>query len=160
MATLMTMKGLPTSYQRDLQEDKEPLFDAHNQSLAMTKIAAGVIAATKFNEARLRQSVLEQGLVATEAADYLVAKGIPFRQAHEIVGRLVRDSEAANQSFVEWPLEKLLAYSPEFRADFGNAVTVDASLNRRNSIGGTAPAAVRKSLDEAKARLALAEHKS
>lgn len=160
MATLMTMKGLPTSYQRDLQEDKEPLFDAHNQSLAMTKIAAGVIAATKFNEARLRQSVLEQGLVATEAADYLVAKGIPFRQAHEIVGRLVRDSEAVNQSFVEWPLEKLLAYSPEFRADFGNAVTVDASLNRRNSIGGTAPAAVRKSLDEAKARLAFAEHKS
>lgn len=160
MAMLMTLKGLPTSYQRDLQEDKEPLFDAHDQSLAMTKIAAGAIAGTKFNEARLRQSVEEPGLVATEAADYLVAKGVPFRHAHEIVGRLVRDSESANQSFIEWPLERLLIYSPEFGADFSNAVTVEASLNRHNSIGGTAPAAVRKSLDDAKGRLASLEKKS
>lgn len=157
MAMLMTLKGLPTSYQRDLQEDKEPLFDAQDQALAMTKIAAGAIAATKFNEARLRHSVQEPGLVATEAADYLVARAVPFRQAHEIVGRLVRDSEGANQPFTEWPLEKLLAYSADFGADFSNAVTVEASLNRRNSMGGTAPAAVRRSLDEAKVRLASAE---
>jgi argininosuccinate lyase len=159
MALLMTMKGLPTSYQRDLQEDKEPLFDAHDQSLAMTKIAVGAIAATKFNGSSLRRCVQEQGLVATEAADYLVAKGIPFREAHEIVGKLVRDSEAANQRFTEWPVEKLRAYSSKFAADFSSATTVEASLSRRNSRGGTAPAAVRQALDEAKARLASLEQK-
>jgi argininosuccinate lyase len=160
VSLIVTMKGLPSSYQRDLQEDKEPLFDAHDQSLAMTKIAAGAIAATQFDESKLRQSVREPGLVATEAADYLVAKGIPFRQAHEIVGRLVHDSEGQTQPFAEWPLEKLKAYSPVFEGDFSNALRVETSLSRRNSAGGTAPAVVRKALDDAKARLASLEKKN
>jgi argininosuccinate lyase len=160
MALVVTMKGLPSSYQRDLQEDKEPLFDAHDQTLAMTTIAAGAIAATKFDESRLRSSVQAQGLIATEAADYLVAKGVPFRQAHEIIGRLVRDSEEQKQDFAEWPLQKLKAYSPLFEADFSSALTVEASLARRDSLGGTAPTAVRKALDAAKERLAPAEKKN
>lgn len=157
IALLITMKGLPSSYQRDLQEDKEPLFDAHDQTLAMTRIAAGAIAATEFNESKLRRDVQEQGLVATEAADYLVARGVPFRQAHEIIGKIVQDSEGHHQKFAEWPLQKLKTYSPVFDVDFPGALTVDASLKRRNSIGGTAPTAVRKALDEAKERLAAAE---
>lgn len=159
IALLITMKGLPSSYQRDLQEDKQPLFDAYDQTLAMTKIAAGAVAATKFDESRLRRSVQDEGLVATEAADYLVAKGIPFRQAHEIVGGLIRDSEGQNPGFAEWPLEKLKARSSAFEADFSKALTVDASLNRRSSLGGTAPTAVRKALSEAKQRLASVEKK-
>jgi argininosuccinate lyase len=159
MALLVTMKGLPTSYQRDLQEDKEPLFYAHDQALAMTRIAAGAVEATKFDENKLRSSVQEQGLVATEVADYLVAKGVPFRQAHEIVGRLVHESEVANQSFVDWPIEKLRSYSSKFEEDFSDVVKIEASLNRRNSTGGTAPAAVRCALDEAKERLASVEKK-
>ncbi|MFZ0639533.1 MAG: argininosuccinate lyase [Candidatus Acidiferrales bacterium] len=160
VALVVTMKGLPSSYQRDLQEDKEPLLDAHDQTLAMTRIAAGAMAATKFDEGRLRRRVQEPGLVATEAADYLVAKGVPFRQAHEIIGRLVRDSEGQSQGFAEWPPQKLKTYSPVFETDFSSALTVEASLNRRNSLGGTAPTAVRKALDEAKERLASAEKKN
>ncbi|HKV46454.1 MAG TPA: argininosuccinate lyase, partial [Candidatus Acidoferrales bacterium] len=160
MALFVTLKGLPSSYQRDLQEDKEPLFDAHDQTLAMTRIASGAIAATRFDEAKLRQSVREQGLVATEAADYLVAKGIPFREAHEIVGKLVRESEVEKQGFAQWPVEKLKAYSSAFEEDFPNALTVEASLKRRNATGGTAPTAVRKALEEASERLAAAETKS
>lgn len=157
MALFITMKGLPTSYQRDLQEDKEPLFDAHDQTLAMTEIAAGALAGTKWNEDNLRRAAQEKDLLATEAADYLVAKGVPFREAHEIVGKLVRDSEQQRQAFTEWPLEKLRAYSPVFEADFSSALTVEASLNRHNSQGGTAPSAVRKALDQARERLAAAE---
>ena len=160
MALLMTLKGLPTSYQRDLQEDKEPLFDAHDQTLAMTRIAAGALAGTKWNEDNLRRAAQEKGLLATEAADYLVAKGVPFREAHEIVGELVRDSEQQGKAFTEWPLEKLRAYSSVFEADLSSALTVEASLERRNSSGGTAPTAVRKALDQARERLASVEQKA
>ncbi|HKF52594.1 MAG TPA: argininosuccinate lyase, partial [Candidatus Acidoferrales bacterium] len=160
MALFVTVKGLPSSYQRDLQEDKEPLFDAHDQTFAMTKIAAAAIAGTKWNEEKLRQCAQEKGLVATEAADYLVAKGVPFREAHEIIGKLIHDSEQQGQTFAEWPLQKLRTYSAAFAADLSNALTVEASLNRRNSRGGTAPSAVRKALDDAKERLAFAEKKA
>ena len=160
VALLLTMKGLPSSYQRDLQEDKEPLFDAHDQALAMTRIASGAVAATKFNEVKLRASVQEQGLMATEAADYLVAKGVPFRQAHEIVGTLIRESEKEGRPLRDWPVEKLKAYSNAFDADFPAALGAEASLARRSSIGGTAPAAVRKRLESARERLASAEKTS
>jgi argininosuccinate lyase len=159
VALLVTMKGLPSSYQRDLQEDKEPLFDAHDQTLGMIQIAAGAIAATKFDDRKLRASVQEQGLMATEIADYLVAKDIPFRQAHEIVGALIRDSEKHGQRLSEWPLEKLKPYSGAFESDFASALNAEASLNRRNSTGGTAPTAVRKALEHAKEQLAFAEKK-
>lgn len=160
MALIITLKGLPSSYQRDLQEDKEPLFDAHDETLAMTQIAAGTIAATKFNENRLRESLRDEGIVATEAADYLVKKGVPFRQAHETVGKLVHDSEREGSRFSEWPLVKLKGYSSAIDSDFPAALTVEAALNRRNVTGGTAPAAVRNALNDARERLALAEKKN
>lgn len=160
IALIVTLKGLPSSYQRDLQEDKEPLFDAQEQTLAMAKIAAGAVAATKFDESKLRKSVQEEGLVATEAADYLVQKGVPFRQAHEIVGRLIHDSEREGSRYSEWPLQKLKGYASAIEPDFQAALTVDVSLSRRNAVGGTAPAAVRNALNDAKERLARAEKKS
>src|SRR5437879_3537439 len=86
LGLLMTLKGLPTSYQRDLQGDKEALFAAHDQIENMVWVAMGAITATKFNAERLRAAASNPALLATEAADYLVRKGVPFRQAHDIVG--------------------------------------------------------------------------
>src|SRR5690349_6423107 len=86
LGLLTTLKGLPTGYQRDLQEDKEALFAAHDQVADMLAIAGGAVAATKFNTARLKAAASHPALLATEAADYLVRKGVPFRQAHDIIG--------------------------------------------------------------------------
>jgi argininosuccinate lyase len=160
LALLVTLKGLPSSYQRDLQEDKEPLFDAHDQALAMTRIAAGAVATTQFKEASLRRAASDPALLATEAADYLVAKGIPFREAHEITGKLIRDAEASGENYAAWPVDKLKKYSPAFGADFSAALTVESSLARRGASGGTAPEAVREALLEARLRLAVRKKKS
>src|SRR5262245_10940515 len=85
---LTTLKGLPTGYQRDLQEDKEALFSAHDQVADMLAVAAGAMQSTGFREGRLRAKAENPGLLATEAADYLVRKGLPFRQAHDLVGKV------------------------------------------------------------------------
>lgn len=157
ISLFVTLKALPSSYQRDLQEDKEALFGAHDQALAMLMIAAEAIAATRFDEARLRRAVADPALLATEVADYLAAKGIPFREAHETVGKLIRDAEREEKNFSEFPLERLKQYSPVFAADFAEALTVEASLFRRNVLGGTGAEAVRKALDKLEEELAARE---
>src|SRR6202035_5436628 len=93
LGLLTTLKGLPSSYQRDLQEDKEALFSAHDQVADMIGVAAGAIAGTEFREDRLRAAASNPLLLATEAADYLVHKGVPFRQAHDLVGKVLREAE-------------------------------------------------------------------
>ena len=98
LGLLTTLKGLPTSYQRDLQEDKEALFAAHDQVNDMLFVAAGAIAGTEFREDRLRAAASNPLLLATEAADYLVHKGVPFRQAHDIVGKVLREAETPEKS--------------------------------------------------------------
>jgi len=157
VSLLTTLKGLPTGYQRDLQEDKEPLFEAHDQTLAMTTIAAGAVAAVKPNEARLRQAADDPALLATEAANYLVRHGVPFREAHEAVGRLVREAERRGQSWLAYPVEKLKKFSPAFDADVNAALTVEAALAATNVPGGTAPEAVRVAIADCRARLAQME---
>src|SRR5215469_10629253 len=97
-ALLTALKGLPSSYQRDLQEDKEPLFAAHDQAVAMTQTAAAALGATKFREARLRAAAEDPSLVATELADYLVGLGVPFREAHEVVGKVLLAAEQEGAS--------------------------------------------------------------
>ncbi len=157
MALLTTCKGLPSSYQRDLQEDKLPLFDAHDQTLAMTQIAANTVAATKFREARLREAANDPGLVATELADYLVAVDVPFREAHEIVGKVLRAAEREGKSIREMPIERLKEFSPAFGRDVGTVLAVDAALARRASPGGTAPGAVRAALEDFERRVSHLE---
>ncbi len=98
-ALFTTCKGLPSSYQRDLQEDKEPLFASHDQALAMVQVAAATLAATRFRESRLREAAQDPALVATEVADYLVASGLPFRDAHEVVGKVLRAAEKKGSPF-------------------------------------------------------------
>jgi len=154
VSLLVTLKGLPSSYQRDLQEDKEPLFAAHDQALAMIRVATGAVAATSFNEGRLREAASDPALLATEAAHYLVHRGVPFRQAHEIVGRVVREAERDGESWTAMPLEKLKTFSPLFENDLKDALTVEAALKSRNVAGGTAPARVREALAQCRSRLA------
>ncbi len=157
VSLLMTMKGLPTSYQRDLQEDKEPLFDAHDEAMGMVRVAAGALAATKFNEAKLRAGAANPALLATEAADYLVARGVPFREAHEIVGRIVREAELQSTSIVGLSLDALRKHSPAFATDYFKEVTLEAALARKSVPGGTSIASVRSALDKLHARAGALE---
>ena len=159
MALFTTTKGLPSSYQRDLQEDKEALFAAHDQALAMTQIAAATLAATRFREDRLCEAAQDPALVATEVADYLVACGIPFREAHEIVGKVLRAAEKEGKSIREMPLERLKEFSPMFGRDLPSLLTVESALARRALPGGTAPGAVRAAIEDFKARLSRIEEK-
>jgi argininosuccinate lyase len=139
LGLLTTLKGLPTSYQRDLQEDKEALFAAHDQVADMLAVAAGAVATTKFNADRLKTVASNPALLATEAADYLVHKGIPFRQAHDIVGKVLREAEKQNISWTALPLEVLKKISPAFEADFAGSLSVEAALAAKKVPGGTAP---------------------
>jgi argininosuccinate lyase len=157
---LTTLKGLPSSYQRDLQEDKEPVFAAHDQAIAMLTVAAGAVAATRPNEARMREAASDPALLATEAAHYLVRQGAPFRQAHEIVGQIVREAEKAGKPFSALPFETLQKFSPLFGADFYDALKLESALAGPDVIGGTAPARVRDAIAAAKERLAALEKKS
>jgi argininosuccinate lyase len=153
LGLLTTLKGLPTSYQRDLQEDKEALFAAHDQVADMLAVAAGAIASTKFNADRLNAAASNPALLATEAADYLVHKGIPFRQAHDIIGKVLREAEKQNISWTALPLETLKNISPAFEADFAKSLSVDAALASKKVHGGTAPENVRAAIADLEARL-------
>jgi argininosuccinate lyase len=153
VALLTTLKGLPTSYQRDLQEDKEALFAAHDQVSDLIRVAAGAIAGTEFREDRLRAAASNPALLATEAADYLVHKGVPFRQAHDIVGKVLREAEKQNVSWTALPLEQLKKISPAFDSDFSKGLTVDAALAAKNVPGGTSPESVRAAIADLESRL-------
>jgi argininosuccinate lyase len=153
VSLLTTLKGLPTSYQRDLQEDKEALFAAHDQVANMLLVASGAVFATNFNAEKLRSKAANPALLATEAADYLVRKGIPFRQAHDIVGKLLKLAEQQGKVWTELPLAELKDISPAFESDFGTVLSVDAALATKNVPGGTAPEAVRKAIADLEGRL-------
>src|SRR5467141_1801808 len=154
LGLLTTLKGLPTSYQRDLQEDKEALFAAHDQVADMIAVATGAVAATKFNAQRLKSAASNPALLATEAADYLVHKGIPFRQARDIVGKVLREAETQNISWTALPLDALEKISPAFEADFAKSLSVDAALASKKVHGGTAPENVRAAISDLQDRIA------
>jgi len=153
LGLLTTLKGLPTSYQRDLQEDKETLFAAHDLVTDMLAVAAGAVAATKFDAERLKIAASNPALLATEAADYLVHKGIPFRQAHDIIGKALREAEEQNISWTALPLETLKKISPAFEADFSKSLSVEAALAAKKVHGGTAPESVADAIANLERRL-------
>jgi argininosuccinate lyase len=157
MALFVTMKGLPSSYQRDLQEDKENLFQAQDQALAMIQIAGATLAASRFREDRLREAAQDPALVATELADYLVTFGVPFREAHEIVGEVLRAAAQEGKSIREMSIQSLKEFSPVFDRNLATALTLESALARRSLPGGTAPGAVQSALLEFKRRLAELE---
>jgi len=153
VSLLTTLKGLPTSYQRDLQEDKEALFSAHDQVDDMVAIATGAIGTTQFRDEKLRALASNPSLLATEAADYLVRKGIPFRQAHDLVGKILRRAETQGKNWMELPLTELQKISPEIGPDSATSLTVEAALAAKKVPGGTAPDSVRAAIDDLEKRI-------
>jgi argininosuccinate lyase len=153
LGLLTTLKGLPTSYQRDLQEDKEALFAAHDQVSDMISVATGALAAIKFNAERLRASSSNPLLLATDAADYLVRHGLPFRQAHDVIGKVLREAERQGQPWTHLSLEDLRKISPLFDNDFLAGLSVEGALSAKAVPGGTAPEAVLAAIADLQKRI-------
>jgi argininosuccinate lyase len=153
MALLTTMKGAPLTYSKDMQEDKEPLFDALDTAAICLDVFGGAWAGMTLKSARM-EAVVDSGALATDLADYLVRKGLPFREAHHVIGQLVRNALSADQALTELSLGDLQAASPHFAEDALGLLNVRASLALRNIDGGTGPEAVRDQLALARARLA------
>ncbi len=153
VALLTTIKGLPLSYNRDLQEDKEPVFDTVDTVRGTLQVLSPLVRGLQVNADRMRQAAEEGFLNATDAADYLVSKGLPFRQAHEVVGRIVRYSLERKKRLDQLTLEELRQYSPLFDEGFHGYIGLEASLSRRGIVGGTAPEQVRKAIQTARADL-------
>jgi len=154
-----TMKGLPSSYQRDLQEDKEALFAAHDQLVSMVHVAAGAVSAMRFNESKLAAAASNPALLSTEAADYLVKKGIPFRQAHDLVGKLLREAERQAKPWTQLSLEDFQKISPAFDIDVASALQLAAALQSKSVPGGTAENSVRAAISQLEQKLKSLENK-
>ena len=154
VSLVMTMKGLPLAYSKDMQDDKPPVFEAHDLLLLSLQTLAGMVEATTFVPERLR-AVAEAGFAtATDLADWLVREaGVPFREAHHIVGRAVAAAEARGIGLAELDLDALRAIDPRIDERVYSVLTVDASIRSRASYGGTAPERVREQIARAKRAL-------
>lgn len=150
---LATMKGLPLAYNKDMQEDKEALFDAVDTVDACLSICGTVLGNLRVNEARALAAATHGYLNATELADYLARKGLPFREAHETVGRVVRHAIECGCELEELPIEKLKSFNPLIEADVFAALSVKNTLATKSQIGGTSPERVAAELESARARL-------
>jgi argininosuccinate lyase len=145
-AALVVMKGLPLTYNSDMQEDKEPLFDTIDTLEAILRVVPPMLGSLTWRIERLRSAAAAHYSTATDLADYLVRKGLPFRDAHEVVGKTVRHAMAQGKELGELTLEEMQSFSPVIGADVHGAITLEASLGARNATGGTAPEAVRHQL--------------
>jgi argininosuccinate lyase len=152
VALLTTLKGLPSTYNKDLQEDKEPLFDALDTLKLALPVAAGVVRTLKVN-AQAMAAALDDAMLATDLADYLVHRGVPFRQSHELVGRAVRRAEALDLPLRELPLSEFQAISDAFDSDLYAVFDHRRSVEARDSYGGTATASVRQQIERARSLL-------
>ena len=150
---LTVLKGLPMTYNRDLQEDKEPLFDTAETLLASLRLARSLVSGLKVNAPKMRKACEEGHLTATDLADYLATKGVPFREAHHIVGKLVAYCEDKGLKLWELPLEKMKEFSEVIEKDVYDWLTLEGSVARRKVPGGTAPEMVRKAIEEAEKEL-------
>jgi len=149
LAILTTIKALPLSYNRDMQEDKEGFFDTVDTLLSTLEVFTGMVATLKVKGEKTRRAAEEGYILATDLADYLVGKGVPFREAHSIVGGLVRYAVEKGKTFKDLSLSEYKSFSPLFEEDV-YSVTVASSLAARNVPGGTAPGQVAQQLDRAR----------
>lgn len=143
---LVTVKGTPLTYDKDLQEDKEPLFDAADTVLGSLMACTGMLATCTFKEERMREASHEGYMAATDLADYLVGKGLPFRQAHAVVGRIVGDCVREGVTLQQLSTDELRSYSELFDDDAHEALDIDSIVRRRTTFGGTGHEAVRAQL--------------
>jgi argininosuccinate lyase len=147
LGLLTTLKGLPLSYNRDLQEDKEPLFDALDTVTTSVKIYAELMSQLTVRSQPMEEAASQGFLLATELADYLVQKGVPFRESHHIVGNLVRECIAKKKDLRQLTRQDLLEASPSFDAKAFQVLTPEAAINRKNIVGGTATIQVTKQIN-------------
>jgi argininosuccinate lyase len=152
-ALFVTMKGLPMTYNRDMQEDKEPLFDAASQLTASLEMMQAVVESTRLNPSQPAVAAEESWVVATDLAEALARSGVPFHRAHQLVGRLVLESVKQEKKPQQWTAAELAAFAPEFTADMAVLLNPAEGMKSRELPGGTGPAAVSCALDDAEARL-------
>lgn len=150
MSLLAMLKGLPLAYNKDMQEDKEAVFDTVDTVEICLRSAAIVVANTTFNEERARQAATQGYLNATELADYLVRKGVPFRTAHETVGNAVLYAIGEGRELRELRLDQLQEFSPAIGADVFEALDLESTLSSKSAAGGTSPERVAEALAAAK----------
>ena len=155
LALLTVLKWLPLSYNRDLQEDKEPVFDAVDTIRQTLDVLPPMLKAIKFRPERMRAAAAEGFLNATDLAEYLVTKGVPFREAHETVGRIVRECLESGQRLEDVPLQRLRHFSRAFDADVSKYISLEACIERRRSAGGTSSRLVGEAIRQAKKTLRL-----
>ena len=154
VALLTLMKSQPLAYNKDNQEDKEPLFDAVDNVRGSLKVFADMIPAISCNRDTMRQAAMKGFATATDLADYLVRKGIAFRDAHEVVGKSVAYCIQKGCDLADLDLDELRRFSPAIDGDVFDCLTLEGSVAARDHIGGTAPAQVRAAIDRARTRLA------
>lgn len=153
LGLLTVMKSLPLAYNKDLQEDKEGMFDTVETILNSLDVLAGMLSSMQVNKAKMQQSTENDFSNATELADYLAEKGLPFREAHEIVGKLVLDSIKHGKNIQDWDLEELQAYHPLIEEDIYIYLRLETAVQRRNSLGGTGFEQVKYQIEQAKKEL-------
>jgi argininosuccinate lyase len=156
VSLLMTVKGLPLTYNRDLQEDKEQIFDALDTVKASLSITAELLANSEFNTNRMKDATYGGFMTATDIADYLVTKNMPFRQAHGVVGRIVALCQQRGIELMELSLEELQQFSDRIEEDIFDVLSVEGSVNSRTSAGGTARLRVEEALVRAEQQLGIA----
>ncbi len=150
MALLTVMKALPLAYNKDMQEDKEPLFDTIDTVKGSLKIFADMIREMRVNTDRMRNAAAAGFSTATDVADYLVRKGVPFRDAHEVVGQAVRYCIDMKKDLPDLTLDEWRSFSEKVGEDIFTAITLEASVNARQATGGTALSKVKEEIERAK----------
>jgi argininosuccinate lyase len=144
------MKGLPMTYNRDMQEDKVPLFEAADQTAGSLEMARVVIESVKLDRARPAAAAAESWVVATDLAEALARRGTPFHQAHQIVGRFVLESVQNNKKPADWTAEEMRQFAPEFTSEMVPLLDPKKGIESREIPGGTGPESVRAALAQAR----------
>ena len=149
-ALLVLMKGLPLSYNRDMQEDKEPVFDTVDTTKLCLEVNIKMLQTLEFKEENMAKALKGGFVTATDVADYLVRKGMPFRSAHEIVGKIVAYAEREGKELCDLDLSEFHSFSQQIEKDIFEVITVSGSIESKNSFGGTATKNVKKEISRAK----------
>ena len=150
VSLLVTLKGLPLSYNRDLQEDKEPLFDSVETTIKAVRAVNIMLKESRFLRDNMKKQLEKGYLEATDIAEYLVKKGMPFREAHRVVGKLVEYAHKNNKKFKDLALEEFKSFSPLFDTDVFEILDIEKIVDSKKSYGGTARDLIKKQIEEIK----------
>lgn len=150
VSLLVTLKGLPMTYNRDLQEDKEPVFDSADTLSGSLKIMSALVSGSSFKTGPMAEAAAGSFTTATDLADYLVLKGLPFRKAHEVTGSIVKHCIETGCGFDDITLEKMKTFAAQIEDDIFEAISVKSSVSKRSIPGGTAPERVKEAIGEAR----------